>query len=242
MGFWSKKTKNTPDPAREQKVEAPPANFPELFTGILLTVSIQEGKPLLAGRLTAFTHEDLTIERTPGQLSFDTCSLGTTAYVRGTASGSNVPFDLKGNVAESTRVVCRIKNLKVVPHDEQRANFRLPIGTDVSLYYQDDERFQNPEKCKLVNISIGGACIESEYIHTEGEVLRLRVQIEEYTPMVFLGQVIRVEENPPGKFRYGFLFAQLDDQEATALTRVLFNVQVGNKKSWSRSSNPGYWH
>ena len=43
-----------------------------------------------------------------------------------------------------------------------------------------------------------------------------------------MGEIIRVVEYQPGKFRYGFLFAQLKESELTELTRTLYNVQVGN--------------
>ena len=103
----------------------------------------------------------------------------------------------------------------------------------------DDNR-SNPEECTLVDISTGGACIESEYLHAEDEVLRLKVKLEDYIPMEFVGEIIRVVEFSPGRFRYGFLFAQLRESERTDLTRTLYNLQVGNRKPWMRTEE-GYW-
>jgi len=221
----------------EPEEEGDPSDLPELTAGLTLTVSLQTGQPLLVGQLTAFAGTAISIERSPGQFSFPICPAGETVYVKGTAHDS-VPFELKGIVEESNRILLRLKNVRVAPRDEQksnvRSNFRLPLDTAVTLYYQEDERLQNPEQCKLVNISAGGACIQSEYIHCEGEVLRLKVQIEDYAPMTFLGEIIRVEEPSHGVFRYGFLFAKLDENQSTALTRMLFNIQVGNKKGRMR--------
>ena len=34
-----------------------------------------------------------------------------------------------------------------------------------TMYYRADETLSHPEECVLVDISSGGACIESEYLH-----------------------------------------------------------------------------
>lgn len=245
MGFLSSRlwggSKDEPDEEEEQEEEGKSSSFPKLVHGMPLDVSVQKGKPLLSGRLIAFSKSELTIERKPGQLSFNTCEVGTTAFIRGLNDGA-MPFDLKGIVEESSRLRFRVKDLEPVTYEENRANFRIVVNTPATLYYEDDKHFSNPEKCVLVDISATGACIQSEYIHGEDEVLRLKVQLEEYVPLTFLGQVVRVEEPVAGKFRYGFLFAQMDEQETKALTKQLFNIQVGNKKERSRgSAGPGHW-
>lgn len=214
--------------------------FPQLAKGTSLVVTYADtGRPLLSGRLASLVDGELTVERSPGQFSFETCDIGTEVFLRGFNGAS--PFDLKGIVQLSNRVQFRVNDLRAVPHDEQRGSFRLPLSVPVSLYYQEDTRLQNPEKCRLVNISTGGACVESEFIHADGEILRLRVQIDEYAPMSFLGQIIRLDEPKPGLFRYGFLYAQLNEQETATLTRMLYNLQVGNRRPWQRNQETGVW-
>jgi len=229
---------------KEQEQEETAGKFPTLTVGLTLNVSLQNGQPLLAGKISHYTKNILSLERTTGQLSFATCDVGTVVYIRGYTNNGTTPFDIKGIVEESSRILCRIKDLQVVEHDEQRSNFRLTIDVPVSLYYQEDKRLQNPEACRLVNISTGGALIQSDFLHCEGEVLRLKVQLEDYVPMTFLGQVIRVEEPEPNKFRYGFLFAQLDEQATANLRQMLFNIQIGYKHERSRRGSgdgPGHW-
>jgi len=223
------------EPAHGRRV----SDFPELHPGMSLSVTIHKGEPLLAGRLTEHNDKEISIERKPGQLSFATCALGTEACVRG-ISNASMPFDLKGVVVESTRVKCRIKDLEVIPYNENRVNFRLTLHTPISLYDQNDALLESPEEAELVDISVTGACFQSEYIHGEGEVLKMKVQIEDYVPRTLLGQIIRVEEAEDNKFRYGFLFAQLNDAETSALTKELFNVQVGYKRE-HRRDGPGHW-
>ena len=182
----------------------------------------------------------LTLERLPGGLSFKTRDMGTSVMIRGFDEQMN-QFILKGTVQESTRLVCRVKDLKVRPISEHRQNFRLHVNGPAVLYYPTDETRSNPEECLLVDISSGGACIESEFLHAEDEVLRLWVKLRDYVPMEFMGEIIRVVEYQPGKFRYGFLFAQLKESELTELTRTLYNVQVGNVIPRRRSDDTGHW-
>jgi len=223
--------------APESKTAEPP--FPALTTKMVLNVYLSDGTPLLSGKISEVSPTDLLLERTPGQLSFPICEEGAETVTRGLVG--NTPFEIRGKVSESSRILLHLTDLKVTNLAEQRSTFRLPLSTPVTLYYEEDERMQNPEKCMLVNISIGGACVETEYAHCTGEVLRLKVKLEEYAPRVFLGEITRVVETSPGHFRCGFLFAQLTNRESEQLTRELFNIQIGNKREHKRTSDLGNW-
>ena len=213
----------------------------ELHNGMTVSVETAEGAELFRGRISGYTRGDtmMTLERLPRALSFRILNLNTNVLLR-VCDEEMQQFILKGTVQESTRLVCRFKDVKLKPIDETRESFRLPMRTEAELYYMSDDKRSNPEDCTLVDISIGGACIESEYLHAEDEVLRLKIKLEDYVPMEFVGEIIRVVEFRPGRFRYGFLFAQLRESERTDLTRTLYNLQIGNRKPWMRTED-GYW-
>jgi len=143
-------------------------------------------------------------------------------------------------VQESSRTVFSVKNLKVESHAENRNTFRLPYTAPVSLYRKEDTYFRNAEECTLVNISTGGCCVQSEYVHMEDEVLRIRIKLADYAPLSFLGQIVRCSEHAPGEFWYGILFAQLTEQETAALNKTLYNLQMGIKSTLMRDKE-GYW-
>lgn len=241
MGFFSSLFGRSDGGQAENYENEEQGTFPELYNGMTLDLETPEGQRILTGRLSGYTAGDstLTLERLPGGLSLAVRDIGTAVTVRG-VSESMSQFFLKGIVQESTRVVCRLKDVKVKPIPEQRHNFRLQLGIPVTMYYQSDVNLSHPEECTLVDISTGGACVESEYLHAEDEVLRLRVKLLDYAPMEFLGEIIRVTEFEPGRFRYGFLFAQLKDRELTELTRTLYNIQVGNRSTHMRTEE-GHW-
>ena len=215
--------------------------LPDLHNGMTVSVESAEGAELFRGRITGYTKRDtvMTLERLPMALSFRILDLGADLLLR-VCDEDMQQFIMKGTVQESTRLICRFKDIKVKPINETRDSFRLPMRTSAELFYMTDDSRSNPERCSLIDISTGGACIESEYLHAEDEVLRLKVKLEDYLPMEFVGEIIRVVEYRPGKFRYGFLFAQLRESERTDLTRTLYNLQVGNRKPWMRTEE-GYW-
>ena len=241
MGFLASLLGRSDDSQAEDSVNEVSGVFPELYNGMTLDVETPEGQHILTGRLSGYAAGDtsITVERLPGGLSFDTRKVGTSLMIRG-VSESMTQFFLKGTVQESTRLVCRLKDVKARTISENRHDFRLQVDVPVTMYYQSDEQMSHPEECTLVDISTGGAGIESEYLHAEDEVLRLKVKLMDYAPMEFLGEIIRVTEYQPGKFRYGFLFAQLKERELTELTRTLYNIQIGNRSTHMRSEE-GHW-
>ena len=234
MGFFSSLFGRSDDLPEEQEYEAP-GTLPELYSGMTLEVETPEGAQVLTGRLAGYIPSEatLTLERLPGALSFGTREVGSSVVIKG-VNEAMTQFYLKGTIQESSRVACRIKDVKVKNFPEQRHNFRLRINVPATRYAQGDEGRKNPEPCTLVDISTGGACVESEYLHAEDEVLRLKVELADYAPMEFLGEIIRITEPKPGRFRYGFLYAQLKEAELTDLTRTLYNIQVGNRQIWVR--------
>ncbi|MBD5162855.1 MAG: PilZ domain-containing protein [Oscillibacter sp.] len=246
FSFFSRDDKDDEKPLQEtdqQSQQDPfqPETAPteDVYEGMQLDVTTKEGEPLLSGRVTEFSSDTLTLGRLPGELSFKVTPAETAVSLIG-YDKRLMPICLSGVVEESGRTILRLKNLKIEHLAEHRDNFRLPFTAPVSLYRLSDERLRNPEECTLVNISTGGCCVQSEYVHVEDEVLRIRVKLEDYAPLSFLGQVVRCVEHTPGQYRYGILFAQQTEQEITALNKTLYNLQMGIKKTHVRSES-GHW-
>lgn len=242
MGFFSNLFGRSSDYDYEaEDDDSESGELPPLHNGVVLSVETPEGETLFSGRITNYSYGDteLTLERVPGALSFKVRELGTTVMFRG-HDDTMKQYVLKGTITESTRLICKVKNLQSKPIPETRENFRLQMNCPATVYLPSDESRTNPEECVLVDVSVGGACFESYYLHAEDEVLKLKIKLEDYAPMEFTGEIIRAVEFEPNHFRYGFLFAQLEDQELTELTRTLYNLQVGNKLPWMRHDQ-GHW-
>ena len=221
----------------ERKLGSAPTG--ELYEGMRLDVMSRAGDPMLSGRVIAREPDSLTLGRLPGELSFKICPLNTEVSLSG-YDKKLLPICLSATVQESTRTTFVVNNLKIESHAENRETFRLPYSAPVSLYHREDANFKNPEHCQLINISTGGCCVQSEYIHTEDEVVRIRLKLEDYAPLTFLGQIIRGVEHAPSVFWYGVLFAQLTEQEITSLNKTLYNLQMGIKGTHMRGEE-GHW-
>ena len=214
--------------------------LPEMCREMPIEVVEKTGRVLNTGLITEHGGTEFTMGRHPGGLSFKVCEPGSTVYVRGCDNKMN-QFYLRATVEESTRILMKLKDLEPEVHENQRDTFRLAVNNvPISIYYFNDERFERPEECRLVDISTGGCCFTSEYLHGEGEVLRIKVKLEDYVAMDFIGEVIRVVECGPNEFRCGILFAQLKRDEINSLTKILFNMQLGNRREHSRSEE-GHW-
>lgn len=214
-------------------------DLPELNTGMAVDVMVESGETLNSGLITERRGREVTIGRKPGALSFKPGEIGSTLYVRGCDSRMT-QFYLRAKVLESTRTMMKLGELEPEVRDNNRKNFRLAVNAPISIYYLNDERMERPENCVLVDISTEGCCIQSEYLHGEGEVLHLKIKLDDYVAMDLIGEVIRVSDCGSNGFRCGILFAQLRKDEIENLTKMLFNIQLGNRREHSRS-DAGHW-
>lgn len=210
-----------------------------LSVGISIDI-MSEGKLAFTARLAAFKGQEMVLDRLPGWISFQILPVGSEVTIRG-YNRRMEQFNLTAKVKESTRTLCKLEEVQAAVVDNVRNNFRIYMNSPAWLYRKGDEKYLHPENCTLIDVSTGGCCIESEYAHVEDEVLRVKIKLEDYQSMQFLGQIIRVTACEGGRYRYGILFAQLREDELTALTRTLYNLQVGNRQEWIRSEN-GHWH
>ena len=227
----------TAEPAAEPAPSA--GNLPELNVGMTIEVMEESGKVLNAGLITECRGRELSLGRMPGALSFKISEAGSTVFIRG-CDNKMTQFYLRARVVECTRTLVKLDELEPEVRDNHRRNFRLAVNAPISIYYFNDERMERPEQCTLVDISTEGCCIQSEYLHGEGEVLRLEIKLDEYVAMNFVGEVIRVSDCGASGFRCGILFAQLKKDEVESLTKMLFNIQLGNRREHVRSEQ-GYW-
>lgn len=220
-------------------VEEQESDLPELSREMPIEILTESGKLLNTGLIVERNGQELTMGRHPGGLSFKVCEPGSHVFIRG-CDNKMTQFYLRATVVDSTRIMMRLKDLEPEVRENHREAFRLAMNVPISIYYMNDERLERPEKCTLVDISTGGCCILSDYLHGEGEVLRLKIKLEDYVAMDFVGEIIRVVDCGAEGFRCGILFAQLKKEEVEALTKMLFNIQLGNRREHSRSEN-GHW-
>lgn len=246
MGIFSFLNRD-PDPVVTNPALAAPleddrlgGKLPDLRKDMAVEIVGEDDQVELNGVITEIRRRELTLGRHPGGLSFKIYEEGTEVLLQGRDSKLQ-QFYIRAVVAESSRIHIKLKDLVQEERENLRDNFRLTLNAPISIYSYADERMQRPEQCVLVDISVGGCCISSEYLHGEGEVLRLKIKLQDYATMNLVGEVIRVTEHRRNDIRCGILFAQLTEEENETLTKMLFNLQVGNLQTHGRVNSYGHW-
>ena len=225
-------------PSISQAAGKPKAKLPDLRREMPVEILGEDGQVIIDGLITECSRREIAIGRRPGSLSFKICKIGSGVVIQG-RDGKLAQFYLRAVVAESSRIHLRLKDMVQEVRDDLRVAFRLTVNTPITIFYYDDEHSQLPMDCTLVDISAGGCCISSEQAYEEGEVLRLRIKLGDYVPMNLVGEVIRVTERGHKDYSCGILFAQMEKGEQDNLTRMIFNLQAGDRKEHSRAN--GHW-
>lgn len=181
---------------------------------------------LLFGKLTADTSEKLTIEQIPEEASFPICRIGSTVLVRGYDTQTN-PVLLLGKVASSTRTQCVVRGWKRVPFETKRKCVRYPMTPPASVCILDGTELGQPQPCQMLNISMGGACIVSEYTYQAEQTLCLQVELSrerEHTER-YPCRMVRATPRGGGWYEYGLLFMEMDVGGRDSLERYIQSSQ-----------------
>ena len=104
-----------------------------------------------------------------------------------------------------------------------RAFFRLDTNLDATAtMFSGLSMGERP--CKLLNISVGGACITSETPYHEGDKFLLKVKLLADRPeSVIYSEVMRIIHKD--KVEYGCRFLELTEEDETKITQNIFTVQ-----------------
>ena len=78
----------------------------------------------------------------------------------------------------------------------------------------------------MLNISVGGARLISEYQYHEGDKFLLRVKLIDDRPeSVMYCQVLRAVEQEEGQFEYGCQFLELTEDDQERIIQNIFEAQ-----------------
>lgn len=220
--------------------ETPEAAAPEEYTGaatlpafsknVPLDLLLEDNTALLSGKLTAFSQQELTIRRIPGTIDFPILEPGTRVKVRGYNEALE-PYNVRAVVALSNMIECKVRELELIPYDNQRSSFRQVLNVPAAFYAMEDTYLNMPQECRILDISTGGARVASSYRYTEGDVLRLRGELVKGSGyMSFTCKVVRVTPGGNGGFEYGVLFAQLKQRQITDLTNDIRQIQKDTQR------------
>lgn len=221
-----------PDTDSQTDVVSDDTNTCVLQSGMEVDLFSSDGIMILSGLIQEINNNNIILTRIPGSLSLSLLELNQKVMIRGYDRGRR-PFCYTGFVRNSSRITCEIRDLSYQEINDKRAAFRLRVDQPGFLYKMDPDDSSDKsqtESCRILNIGMGGACIESEFVHNEDEILYLRAYFDGEIEINTRCQVIRVEKYK-NNYRYGLLFPSLSQDEQSDFTGKLYKIQVLMRKN-----------
>lgn len=147
------------------------------------------------------------------------------ARIRGYSDYERKAVYMEGIITPGPKHIWQVEELTIVRVGNDRAFFRLTTNLDATAtMFSGLAMGEKP--CKLLNISVGGASVSSEYRYHKGDKFLLKVRLLEDRPeSAMFSQIVRVVEKDEGKFEYGCRFLELTEVDQEQITRNIFAVQ-----------------
>lgn len=213
-----------------RKTNAPPPEIEtdedelEIYSGMRVEVTAFDGRMLFVAKLMGLHGNQAELH----QYSETAASRGEDPLpvrIRGYSDRDRKAVYMEGVIAPLPQDKWSVADLKVCRIGNDRAFFRLDTNLDATAtMFSGLAMGEKP--CKLLNISIGGACIASEARYHDGEKFLLKVRLLEDRPeSVMFSQVMRVIEKGDAGFEYGCRFLELTEADQDQITQNIFAVQ-----------------
>lgn len=132
---------------------------------------------------------------------------------------------MEGDITPGPHHVWKVENLVIARIGNDRAFFRL--STDLPATATTFGGFGAGEKpCRLLNISVGGACIGSEVSYREGDKFLLKVKLlEDRDISAMYCQVLRIIDKGDSRYEYGCRFLEVTEADQEKITQNIFAIQ-----------------
>ena len=186
---------------------------------------------LFFGKLIADAADKLTIGQIPEEKVFPICQIGSTVLIRGYDTKIN-PVLLLGRVESSSWRQCVMRDLERIPFESERKCVRYPMTPPASVCLLDGTELGRPQPCQMLNISMSGACIVSEYTYQAEQSLCLQVKLSNDQKHIGLYPCRRVRATPRsgGWYEYGLLFTEMDADSRNRLECYIQSSQEEIRK------------
>ena len=215
MGLFDRFKKRTVEEAAEPVL-------PDLspYSDLAVEVSGMDGQLLFMARLTILLRGRAELRQlSSSPLDEDVESLPV--RIRGYQKSADQAVCLEGTISpQPVRYVWEVENLRLTQVGNDRAFFRLNTNVEAKAILENMVGTETP--CRLLNISVGGARIRSDYVWQEGDRFLLKVRLLEDREVSELScQILRVvKQTPP--YEYGCQFLNLSEADQDRITENIF--------------------
>lgn len=219
--FRKKGTKEAVGDGQEEEYEEP-----EVYSGMRVEVASMEGQLLFAGKLMGPNGGRAELyQYTEGGAPESEEPLPV--RIRGYNDHKRAAVYMEGAIFPLPKHIWKVENLHVVRAGNDRAFFRLDTDLPASITIFGSGFGAGEQECRLLNISVGGACIGMDsQLHT-GDKFLLKVKLlEDRDTSVMYCEVLRVIEAQDGKFKYGSRFLELTEADQDKISQNIFAAQL----------------
>lgn len=196
----------------------------EIYSGMRVEVTALDGRILFVAKLMGL-HGDQAELHQYLEASVSQVEEPLPVNIRGYSDRDRKAVYMEGVIAPLPKNKWSVTELKVRRIGNDRAFFRLDTNLDATAtMFSGLAMGEKP--CKLLNISVGGACISSEHRYHDGDKFLLKVRLLEDRPeSAMFTQVVRVIEKGDAGFVYGCRFLELTEADEEKITQNIFAVQ-----------------
>lgn len=209
------------EPVKEEPREEEPQ---AIYSGMRVEVTTQDGQMLFAAKMMDLREKQAKLY----QYSEVGVAVGeepVKVRIRGYNDRSRKAVYMEGVISRLPKHVWQVEELLVERVGNDRAFFRLDLDLDATVTTFGG--FGSGEyHCRLVNISVGGACIKSSHLHHEGDKFLLKVKLmEDRDISTMFCEVMRVTVKGEGAYEYGCRFLELTENDEERITQNIFAFQ-----------------
>jgi hypothetical protein len=196
----------------------------DIYSGMRVEVTTDKGQVLFVAKLLGLNGNKAELHQySEYEAAEDAEALHV--KIRGYSDYERKAVCMEGIITPSPRHIWKVEELTVVRIGNDRAFFRLETNLDATITMFSGLTI-GEKPCKLLNISIGGASVSSEYRYYEGDKFLLKVRLLEDRPeSAMYAQVVRVIEKDEGKIEYGCQFLGLTEADQEQITQNIFAAQ-----------------
>ena len=221
LNLFGKKAKEQPP---QETKEANGTEKHEIYSGMWVEVTTDNGQILFVAKLMGvhgskaelhqYSETELPVSEEPLHVR-----------IRGYSDHERKAVHMEGIITPMPRHIWQVDELSLIRIGNDRAFFRLDTDLDATVtMFSGLAMGEKP--CTLLNISVGGARISSEYNYHEGDKFLLKVKLIEDRPeSVMFCQVLRVIEKDGQKLEYGCQFLELPEEDQDKIMQNIFEVQ-----------------
>ncbi len=219
--IWRKRAEETPAQKNEKAAEEESL---DIYSGMRVEVTTDAGQILFVAKLMGLHGDKAELHQySEAAIVKDVETIH--ARIRGYSDYERKAVYMEGIITPGPKHIWQVEELTIVRVGNDRAFFRLTTNLDATAtMFSGLAMGEKP--CKLLNISVGGASVSSEYRYHKGDKFLLKVRLLEDRPeSAMFSQIVRVIEKDEGKFEYGCRFLELTEVDQEQITRNIFAAQ-----------------